>query len=138
MICQQHECPNLNWNLEWVSNHFYKSNLTALKKQNPLVNAVTTKITKKMNLNPPALLCILTALSVSSECSSSRPAMFVIGTWAVSLGTVTATFGGPSKSFRKACNLKTQQFYHGIFMIWYWVEIEEKVWDKKVWFWYPC
>ena len=100
----QFECPNLNLNLEWVSNHFYKSNLTALKKQNPLVNAVTTKITKKMNLNPPALLCILTALSVSSECSSSRPAMFVIGTWAVSLGTVTATFGGPSKSFRKACN----------------------------------
>ena len=30
--------------------------LTALKKQNPLVKAVTTKMIKKMNLNPPALL----------------------------------------------------------------------------------
>ena len=82
--------------------------LTALKKQNPLVRAVTTKMIKKINLNPPALLWILTAfkVSVSSRLlSSSPPTMFEIGTCTASLGTVTATLGGPSNSFRNACKI---------------------------------
>ena len=84
--------------------------LTALKKQNPLVRAVTTKMTKKMNLNPPTLLWILTAdiVSVSSWLSSS--VLLEIGTWTTSLGMVTATLGGPSKSFRNAWNDKVSTY----------------------------
>ena len=70
--------------------------ITALKKHNALVSAVITRTTTKKNLNPPILCCVRTD---TESVSSSR---FWPPLASRSAGIVTATLGGPSKSFKKA------------------------------------
>ena len=72
--------------------------LTALKKQSALVSAVMAMTTMKKNLNPPSLLCVL----ILTESVSSESSVWRVPAAGASAGMVTATLGGPSKSFKKA------------------------------------